>query len=173
MFKDKKGLYFIRKIDDAGRISIPSHARQMFNIYEGDSVELICDSEQMIIKKHRAEKYFKASAEKVIDYLYDITNCPVILCDKNYIIYSKGVDEPFCKELSQDFFEQIRRNDRTVYNHTALNEDKSIEISYFRFIEHNGENIGAVVIPKIYCGDIEIPIGIMKMAVLAINAYID
>ena len=172
MNRDKRGLYFIRKMDECGRISIPSHARQMFGITEGDSVELICDNDQMIIKRYRDDKYFKPSAEKIIDSLYGIINLPVMLCDKNYILYSRGISEPYCKELSQDFFEQIRRNDANKYAHTPLNEDGTIQVRTFGFIRHNGENIGAVVV-KWEPAESEVQESAVEMAAAAISLSVN
>ena len=150
MDKDNIGMYFIRKMDDVGRILIPREARKLYNIEDGDSMEIICDDEKIIIKKHRIEKYFQASAEKIIDGFYAATKTPIVLCNRNQILISKGKKEISCKELSQDFIEQIRRNDATIYSNTYLNEDKTVKIKYFRFIIHSDECIGAVVIPDTF-----------------------
>lgn len=150
MSEEKKGLYFIRKMDETGRIMLPRTARQLYNLQPGDSVELICDNEQLIIKKHKVQKYFQASVEKILEGFCKATGVPVILCDRNRILFQQGLDEIACKELSDDFFEQIRRDDEKVYDHIALNEDETVKIKHFCFIIHNEECIGALIIPETY-----------------------
>ena len=103
MDKDKKGMYFIRKMDDVGRILIPREARKLYNIEDGDSMEIICDDEKIVIKKHRIEKYFQASAEKIIDGFYAATKTPIVLCNRNQILISKGKEEILCKSYLRIF----------------------------------------------------------------------
>lgn len=145
----KKELYYLRKIDDLGRITIPRHIRDIANIHNGDSLELSClDDGQIVIRKHEIRKYFLASTEKIIEGFHNATGFPVVLCDRNEIVFSKGMSKIKCKDLSNDFFAQIRRMDNNVYPNIYLNADKSIKIKNFKFIVHGGECIGAVVIPE-------------------------
>lgn len=172
MCKDKKSLYFIRKMDETGRIGIPRTARQLYDLQPGDSFEIICDNEQMVIKKHKVQKYFRASAEKIIEGFFAATGTPVILCDRNRILYQQGIGEIPCKELSDDFFEQIRREDSKVYDNIALNEDASVRIKHFCFIEHKDECIGALIVPDIHKEVSDSDKIALSVCVSAIAAYV-
>lgn len=172
MNEDKKALYFIRKIDETGRVIIPRTARQLYNLQTGDSLEIICDRDQIILKKHRVQEYFKASAEKIIEGFFMATGTPVVLCDRNRILFQQGLEDIQCKELSDDFFEQIRREDAAVYKNIALNEDASVKIKDFCFIMHSEECIGALIIPD---SDEEIKEAdkiALKVCASAIAAYV-
>lgn len=146
MKQAKKCLYFMRKIDDLGRVVLPKLAREQYGICEGDSMEIICEEEQLILKKHNVGKYFKASTEKIIEGYYAVTGQPIILCDRNHILFSRGI-KAACDELSDDFFEQIRRSDDKVYVNTALDAAGEIVVKELRFIIHKDECIGALVLP--------------------------
>ena len=147
---DRKELFFLRKIDDMGRITLPLQLRKLNNINDGDSIEICCDSDgQMTMKKHKYMDHAIASSEKILEGFYNATRIPVILCDRNEIISIKGMENIKCLELSDDFFAQIRRKDKTVYPDISLNRDESIVVKDFRFIIRNDEYVGAVIIPTV------------------------
>jgi transcriptional pleiotropic regulator of transition state genes len=43
----------VRKIDELGRIVLPSELRKVFNIREGDELEISVDGEKVILQKRR------------------------------------------------------------------------------------------------------------------------
>jgi transcriptional pleiotropic regulator of transition state genes len=47
-----KATGIVRRIDDLGRISIPKELRRVYNIKEGDPVEIYTDVNCIIIKKY-------------------------------------------------------------------------------------------------------------------------
>ena len=150
MRTDKERLCFVRKVDDVGRITLPIQLREMCNIDSGDRIEMTCnDNGQVIIKKHRALDYALASSKKILDGFYNTTKIPVVLCNRNEIISVKGLEKINCFDLSDDFFAQIRRKDKTVYPDIYLNRDRTIGVQDFRFIIRNDEYVGAVIIPTV------------------------
>lgn len=145
---EKKGLYFLRKVDDIGRVTLPRQIRDLYNINDGDTIEVSCDGNgQFVMRKHKTMEYALATSEKILEGFYNATEIPVVLCDRNEIISIKGLDKVKCFDLSDDFFAQIRRKDETVYPDISLNRDKTLCIKDFKFIVHNDEYVGAVIIP--------------------------
>jgi transcriptional pleiotropic regulator of transition state genes len=43
----------VRKIDELGRIVLPSEIRKVFGIHEGDELDISVDGEQVILQKRR------------------------------------------------------------------------------------------------------------------------
>lgn len=173
MYVTKKDMCFVRKLDDIGRITIPRDVRNIYDLNPGDSVEILCGENDMRVRKHKLRDCFFASSEKIIEGFYNITGIPIILCDMNEIVAAKGVKDIETVELSNDFYTQIRRLDENIYPKLALNSDKSIIVKDFKFIIHQGECIGAVVIPD---GPQMISVAdeiAFKMCVSAIAAYMD
>lgn len=173
MYVTKKDMCFVRKLDDIGRITIPRDVRNIYDLNPGDSVEILCGENDMRVRKHKLRDCFFVSSEKIIEGFYNITGIPIILCDMNEIVAAKGVKDIETVELSNDFYTQIRRLDENIYPQLALNSDKSIIVKDFKFIIHQGECIGAVVIPD---GPQMISVAdeiAFKMCVSAIAAYMD
>jgi len=172
MRTDKERLCFVRKVDDVGRITLPIQLREMCNIDSGDRIEMTCnDNGQVIIKKHRALDYALASSKKILDGFYNTTKIPVVLCNRNEIISVKGLEKINCFDLSDDFFAQIRRKDKTVYPDIYLNRDRTIGVQDFRFIIHDGVYIGAVVITNRTENLTEADKQAFEVCIAAINAY--
>lgn len=173
MYVTKKDMCFVRKLDDIGRITIPRDVRNIYDLNPGDSVEILCGENDMRVRKHKLRDCFLASSEKIIEGFYNITGIPIILCDMNEIVAAKGTADIEVVELSNDFYTQIRRLDENIYPKLALNSDKSIIVKDFKFIIHQGECIGAVVIPD---GPQMISVAdeiAFKMCVSAIASYMD
>ena len=47
-----RSLGIVRKMDKLGRLVIPNETRKMFNLNEGDPVEIFTDGDKIIIKKY-------------------------------------------------------------------------------------------------------------------------
>jgi transcriptional pleiotropic regulator of transition state genes len=59
----------VRKIDDLGRIVIPAETRRLFNIREGDELEISVDSGAITLRKLEATCVFCGSTEDVGEFL--------------------------------------------------------------------------------------------------------
>ena len=170
---DKKSLRFLRKVDDIGRVTLPRQIRELYNINDGDTVEVYCDGNgQFVMKKHKLLEHALASSEKILEGFHNATGIPVILCDRNEIISIKGMDNISCFDLSDDFFAQIRRKDETVYPGICLNQDKTIVVKDFKFIIHNDEYVGAVIIPDEARDLNEADKMAFNVCIAAIDAYV-
>ena len=47
-----KATGIVRKMDQLGRLVIPKETRRMFNLNEGDPVEIFTDGDKIILKKY-------------------------------------------------------------------------------------------------------------------------
>jgi transcriptional pleiotropic regulator of transition state genes len=58
----------VRKVDELGRIVLPSELRRVFAIREGDELEISVDGEKVILQKRQDVCTFCGGAEPPIDY---------------------------------------------------------------------------------------------------------
>jgi len=55
----------VRKIDDLGRIVVPAETRRLFNIHEGDELEIGVENNAIVIRKLEASCVFCGSIEEI------------------------------------------------------------------------------------------------------------
>jgi transcriptional pleiotropic regulator of transition state genes len=58
----------VRKIDELGRIVLPSELRKIFAITEGDQLEISVEGDKIILEKRRDVCVFCAAAEPQINF---------------------------------------------------------------------------------------------------------
>ena len=58
----------VRKIDELGRIVLPSELRRVFGIHEGDELEISVDGERVILQKRRDICIFCGSEYPAIEF---------------------------------------------------------------------------------------------------------
>jgi transcriptional pleiotropic regulator of transition state genes len=58
----------VRKIDELGRIVLPSELRRVFGIREGDELEISVDGERVILEKRQDVCIFCSAEKPSIDY---------------------------------------------------------------------------------------------------------
>lgn len=58
----------VRKIDELGRIVLPSELRRVFGIHEGDELEISVEGEHIILNKRLDVCLFCSSDERLISY---------------------------------------------------------------------------------------------------------
>ena len=63
-----KSTGIVRKLDELGRITIPIELRRSLGIIDRDSIEIIADEEQIILKKYNSEDIFTGETEDLIEY---------------------------------------------------------------------------------------------------------
>jgi AbrB family transcriptional regulator, transcriptional pleiotropic regulator of transition state genes len=59
----------VRKIDDLGRIVIPAETRRLFNIREGDELEVSVENNAIVLRKLEATCVFCGSTDDVEEFL--------------------------------------------------------------------------------------------------------
>ena len=58
----------VRKIDELGRIVLPSELRRVFGIHEGDELEISVDGERVILEKRHDVCIFCSADDAAIHY---------------------------------------------------------------------------------------------------------
>ncbi len=58
----------VRKIDELGRIVLPSELRRVFGIHEGDQLEISVDGERIILNKRDDVCVFCSSEHPLVTY---------------------------------------------------------------------------------------------------------
>lgn len=64
----KKSTGIVRKLDELGRITIPIELRRSLGILDRDSIEILVDDEQIILKKYNSEDIFTGDTHDLIEY---------------------------------------------------------------------------------------------------------
>ena len=63
-----KSLGIVRRVDELGRIVLPSELRRLLGIGERDALEIYTNEDQIILKKYEPTCIFLGIAEDLIDY---------------------------------------------------------------------------------------------------------
>lgn len=63
-----KSTGIVRKLDELGRITIPIELRRSLGIIDRDSIEIIADEDQIILKKYNSEDIFTGDKDDLIEY---------------------------------------------------------------------------------------------------------
>ena len=58
----------VRKIDELGRIVLPSEIRRVFGIHEGNELDISVDGERIILQKRRDVCLFCSAENPTIDF---------------------------------------------------------------------------------------------------------
>jgi transcriptional pleiotropic regulator of transition state genes len=58
----------VRKIDELGRIVLPSELRRVFGIHEGDELEISVDGERVILQKRQDQCLFCGADQPELDF---------------------------------------------------------------------------------------------------------
>ena len=58
----------VRKIDELGRVVLPSELRKVFGIHEGDELEISVDGDQVILQKRQDLCLFCGAESPAIEY---------------------------------------------------------------------------------------------------------
>ena len=81
-----RSLGIVRKMDQLGRLVIPKETRRMFNLNEGDPVEIFTDGDKIIIKKYAPGCHCCGNLEDLTDVL-GLKICPKCLKE-----FKKAID---------------------------------------------------------------------------------
>ena len=63
-----KSLGIVRRVDELGRIVLPSELRRSLNIEERDTLEIFTNDDQIILKKYEPSCIFLGVGDDLIDY---------------------------------------------------------------------------------------------------------
>ena len=80
----------IRRIDELGRIVIPKEIRKNLNIREGENLEIIIDSNNIILTKHSPLFNIESIIKKLEENLSEIITDTILITDREKIIASSS-----------------------------------------------------------------------------------
>ena len=118
----------VRRIDELGRIVIPKEIRRSLRIKEGDSLEILINNEDIILKKYSVIKNLNDFAQNITDSIHSFIKNSVLITDTNSILAVSG---PLKKELLNKCLAKIKILDFLL----NLSYDKEIisEKKYYKF----------------------------------------
>lgn len=141
----------IRRIDELGRIVIPKEIRRNFGIRDGENIEILTDSNSIILKKYLR----LANASEIINKIADLTNnimgYNVIVTDREKVILSLGneLGDINNKFISKELIMLIDHRESKVDNQEMICKIENIELKgYFAIspIISSNDSIGLVII---------------------------
>lgn len=89
-----KATGIVRRIDDLGRVVIPKEIRRTLRIREGDPLEIFIDNDGgVIFKKYSPLNELENYAKLYADSLYKTTGFPVIIADRDYLVFGSGIGQ--------------------------------------------------------------------------------
>lgn len=107
----------VRRLDELGRIVIPKEIRKTLKIREGESLEILCENDQVILKKHSHLSDIKVALESMLGSLVKSYDFDYILIEKEEItktskLFRSLVGELVDDDLSSGTFPNIKLNEK-------------------------------------------------------------
>ncbi len=144
----------IRRIDDFGRVNIPSEIRRRYHLKEGDPVEFGENTYTIELRKYSTIDKF-CEQTKAIAYAFAINmSVPVILCDTFKVIASKNLPNYEEKLISEELYQCMEEANVFDKSNSILKEEE-VKADEIIWIRKSGNIIGALIIPKGYTDDIK------------------
>lgn len=141
----------IRRIDELGRIVIPKEIRKSLRIKEGESLEILINNEDIILKKYSMIKNLNNFAQDIADAIHSFIKHSVLITDNDNILAVSGSlkKELLNKPIGSDLEIKINRREEILEKHKKpikITQDE-MECTYVATpIITNGDVIGLVMI---------------------------
>ena len=109
----------VRRIDELGRIVIPKEIRKSLRIKEGESLEILIDNEDIILKKYSVIKNLNDFAQNITDSIYSFIKNNILITDTNSILAVSGPlkKELLNKSIGTDLELKIKRREEMLEKH--------------------------------------------------------
>ncbi|HLR40495.1 MAG TPA: stage V sporulation protein T [Virgibacillus sp.] len=148
-----KATGIVRRIDDLGRVVIPKEIRRTLRIREGDPLEIFVDREgEVILKKYSPINELSHFAQEYAEALFDSTQHPVLICDRDEIIALAGESKKdylnkHIGDLLEKTIEDRSLSMETTTSTVEIIEGKEEELNAYCIspIIANGDPIGCVM----------------------------
>lgn len=140
----------VRRIDDAGRISIPKEMRKKHRLDEDVPVEIGEDEEHIVLRKYSAVGQFSDSAKSILESFSNVTDLPVILCDTDLVVVSQKTASVAGRKISDELYEYIRKKSERIPCVSVLQENGILTSETEIIYSLSRSAVGAVIIPE--CG---------------------
>ena len=138
----------VRRIDIAGRISIPKEIRKKHRLDEDDPVEIGEDEENIVLRKYSAVGQFPDSAKSIIESFSSVSGLPVILCDTDMVVISQKTALLSGKRISDELYEHIKKKSERIPSTPVLSEGSVISGEIEIIYSQSRATVGALIIPE-------------------------
>ncbi len=128
-----KATGIVRRIDDLGRIVIPKEIRKIYDIQDGEVLEIYTEQDKIVLKKFSSLLNKKWLMEIILKQLTNIYKVDVLLVDRNDLIIS-----------TNKTFNALLDN-KEIKNMNDKNTSIPIEI-YYNDLEYNIKRSAIVVL---------------------------
>ena len=141
----------VRRIDELGRIVISKEIRRSLRIKEGESLEILINNEDIILKKYSVIKNLNDFAQNITDSIYSFVKNNILITDTNSILAVSGPlkKELLNKSIGTDLESKIKRREEMLERHKKNLKitDKDLECTYaVSPVIVGGDVIGLVMI---------------------------
>ena len=151
-----KSTGIVRRVDVLGRVVVPKEIRKIFNIEEGDPLEIYTEKDGIILKKYSPISNMNGLTEDICIALNRATGKSVFVCDKDVFLSASGncAREFISKELSLQLKQLISEKQSL---HCAFEDgncpiklhEEDSQLFFNQLISpivHQGEGVGAIII---------------------------
>ena len=143
-----KATGIVRRIDDLGRVVIPTEIRRTLRIREGDPLEIYTATDgEVIFKKYSPVGELSEFAGQYADVISRISSLPTLICDKDHVIAAAGVSK---REFLERRVSAVLENYMESRKSYAANQQNAGDIQPIEGIEHPA----SVIYPIISSGDV-------------------
>ncbi len=142
----------IRRIDELGRIVIPKEIRKKLRIDNGESLEILIEDDNIILKKYSPVESLNDVVNKYVDIFSQVIKCNIIVVDRKKVIgVSSNIKKQYQdKDITEFTLRSIDRRDNFVERQKKEFNfvEQQTDSGYYSFssIVNNGDAIGAVII---------------------------
>jgi len=140
----------VRRIDEAGRISIPKEIRKKYRLSDGEPVEIGEGENVIMLKKYSVLELINETTRKLLTSFYRTMDMPIILCSTTNILYSAGITlGSSTSEISSELSDYLK-GDENSYESIFIDYVTKTKILAIEKIIINGYAEGALILP--FCG---------------------
>ena len=106
----------IRRIDELGRIVIPKEIRKKLRIDNGESLEILIEDDNIILKKYSPVESLNDVVNKYVDIFSQVIKCNIIVVDRKKVIgVSSNIKKQYQdKDITEFTLRSIDRRDNFV-----------------------------------------------------------
>lgn len=138
----------VRRIDIAGRISIPRELRKKYRLDEDVPVEIGEDEENLVLRKYSAVGQFSDSSKSILESFSSVTGLPVILCDTDMVVISYKTASLSGKRISNELYEHIKKKSERIPSTPVLSEGSVVSGETEIIYSQSRAAVGALIIPE-------------------------
>ncbi|MBQ4099776.1 MAG: AbrB/MazE/SpoVT family DNA-binding domain-containing protein [Clostridia bacterium] len=113
-----KATGIVRRVDVLGRVVIPKEIRKIFNVSEGDPIEIFTEKDGIILKKYSPLSNMDGLGDEITYALFAKTGKCVYLTDKDEFLSASGncVKDLLGKPISQKISRLISQKQTLICN---------------------------------------------------------